>query len=95
LSLTLELDFCVEALKCALGRGKVSAPRRAPDGGMLCCDETTNTTGYAGSALTLPVSTFRHAGFDILIQRSVSSRHGLRQEPYAFRNGRSCRDRPG
>jgi len=43
-----------------------------------------SVTGYAGSASTvLPVSTFRHAGFDILIQRSVSSRHDLRQEPYA------------
>jgi hypothetical protein len=50
---------------------------------MLCC-VGANATGYAGSASTaLLVNTFRPAGFDILIQRSVSSRHDLRQEPYA------------
>jgi len=50
---------------------------------MECC-AGASVTGYAGRASTvLPVSTFRHAGFDILIQRSVSSRHDLRQEPYA------------
>ena len=50
---------------------------------MSCC-VGANVTGYAGSAsIALPASTFRHAGFDILIQRSVFSRHDLRQEPYA------------
>jgi hypothetical protein len=48
-----------------------------------CC-AGASATGYAGSASTvLPVSTFRHAWLDILIQGSDSSRHDLRQEPYA------------
>jgi hypothetical protein len=57
--------------------------RCAARGGTLFC-AGASATGYAGSASTaLPASRFRHAVFDILIQRSVFSRHDLRQEPYA------------
>ena len=41
-------------------------------------------TGSTGPAsIVSPVSTSRHAGFCIPIRRSASSRHDLRQEPYA------------
>ena len=43
-----------------------------------------NGTGSTGPAsIGSPVSTSRHAGFCIPIRRIASSRHDLRQEPYA------------
>src|SRR6516162_155854 len=60
-----------------------SAMRYAALGGMLYCG-VVNGTGSTGLvSIDSPVSTSRHAEFCIPIRRSASSRHDLRQEPYA------------
>ena len=62
----------------------VSVARSGPArGGMPCCDEVNGTGSTGPGSIASPVSTSRHAGFCIPIRRSASSRHDLRQEPYA------------
>src|SRR5580692_10053241 len=61
----------------------VSVARSAARGGMPCCDEVNGTGSTGPDSIASLVSTSRHAGFCILIRRSASSRHDLRQEPYA------------
>jgi len=60
-----------------------SAMKSAALGGMLCCAGVNGTSSTGLASLASPVGTSRHAGFCIPIRRSVSSRHDLRQEPYA------------
>ena len=63
--------FEYHAVPTNLKRLEGSVPRCAAHRGMPCC-VGASATGYAGSvSIALPVSTFRHAGFDILIQRSA------------------------
>src|SRR5438105_7021872 len=50
---------------------------------MPCCAEVNDTGSTGLVSIASPVSTSRHAGFCIPIRRSASSRHDLRQEPYA------------
>src|SRR5438067_6305635 len=50
---------------------------------MPCCAEVNDTNSTGLVSIASPVSTSRHAGFCIPIRRSASSRHDLRQEPYA------------
>src|SRR5436853_7017720 len=50
---------------------------------MPCCAEDNDTGSTGLVSIASPVSTSRHAGFCIPIRRSASSRHDLRQEPYA------------
>ncbi len=60
-----------------------SAMRSVALGGTHCCVEVNGTGSTGLVSIASPVSTSRHAGFCIPTRRSVSSRHDLRQEPYA------------
>jgi hypothetical protein len=55
----------------------------AAHGGTPCCEEVNGTGSTGPVSIASPASTSRHAGSCIPIRRSVSSRHDLRQEPYA------------